>query len=200
MPSLVVPFRGAKGKSRLGRFPGSAREALALAMLEDVLDACVAVGPTFVVGPAMSAPGLDGVTLVPDPGGGQGAAVRAGLEAASLASGGAGPFIVVNADLPCVTARDLLALAGAVPDDGLALAPATDGTTNALALSSLAVYSPVYGPGSAERFAALGPSRTVEAPNLMDDVDTAADLERVRGRLGPRTRSVLTTLRAGAAA
>jgi 2-phospho-L-lactate guanylyltransferase len=198
MPSLVVPFRGAKGKSRLGRFPGSAREALASAMLEDVLAACVAVGPTFVVG--SSAPELDGITLVPDPGGGQGAAVRAGLEAASLASGGSGPFLVVNADLPCVTARDLLALAGAVPDEGLALSPAADGTTNALALSSLAVYEPVYGRGSAERFAALAPSRTVEAPNLIDDVDTAADLERLRSRLGPRTRRVLASLRAGAVA
>ncbi len=140
------------------------------------------------------------VTVIRDPGAGQGAAVRAGLEAASLAAGGVGPLLVVNADLPCVTARDLLALAGAVPDSGLALAPAADGTTNALALSSLAVYAPVYGPGSAERFAALGPSRTVEAPNLIDDVDTAADLDRLLSRLGPRTRSVLTTLRTGAAA
>ena len=198
MPSLVVPFRGAKGKSRLGPLPGVAREALASAMLHDVVAACTAVGQTFVVGPAVGVPA--GVTVIPDPGGGQGAAVRAGLEAAALASGGLGPFLVVNADLPCVTARDLLALAGAVPDDGLALAPAADGTTNALALSTLAVFAAVYGAGSAERFAALGPSLTVEAPNLMDDVDTAADLERLRGRLGPRTRSVLTTLRAGAAA
>jgi 2-phospho-L-lactate guanylyltransferase len=167
-------------------------------MLDDVVAACTAVGPTFVVGPAAGVPAE--VTVIADPGGGQGVAVRAGLEAAALASGGSGPFLVVNADLPCVTARDLLALAGAVPDDGLALAPAADGTTNALALSSLAVFAPVYGPGSAKRFAALGPSLTVEAPNLMDDVDIAADLERLRGRLGPRTRSVLTTLRSGAAA
>jgi 2-phospho-L-lactate guanylyltransferase len=198
MPSLVVPFRGAKGKSRLGRMPEADREALVSAMLADVLAACSAVGPTFVVGPAVALP--PDVTAVADPGGGQGAAVRAGLQAAALAAGGVGPFLIVNADLPCVTARDLLALAGAVPDDGLALAPAADGTTNALALSSLAVFAPVYGPGSARRFAALAPSLTVEAPNLIDDVDTAADLERLRGRLGPRTRNVLTTLRSGAAA
>ena len=198
MPSLVVPFRGAKGKSRLGRLSGAEREALASAMLGDVLGVCTVVGPTFVVGPASGLP--EEVRAVHDPGGGQGAAVRAALEAAALASGGVGPFLVVNADLPCVTARDLLALAGAVPDDGLALAPAADGTTNALALSSLAVFAPVYGPGSAERFASLGPSRAVEAPNLVDDVDTAADLERLRGRLGPRTRSVLATLWPRAAA
>ena len=141
-----------------------------------------------------------GATHIPDPGGGQGAAVRAGLEAAALAAGGAGPFLVVNADLPCVTARDLLALAGAVPDGGLALAPAADGTTNALALASPDLFAPVYGPGSAARFAALGPSRVVDAPNLIDDVDTVADLDRLEKRLGRRTRSALASLRAGAAA
>ena len=126
-------------------------------MLADVVAACTAVGPTFVVAPAgdrrRGAP-----RSFADPGGGQGAAVRAGLEAAAFASGGVGPFLVVNADLPCVTARDLLALAGAVPDDGLALAPAVDGTTNALGLASTVLYAPVFGPGSAARFAALGPS------------------------------------------
>ena len=123
--------------------------------------------------------------------------MRAGLEAAAIASGGVGPFLVVNADLPCVTARDLLALAGAVPDDGLALAPAADGTTNALALASTGLFAPVYGPGSAARFAALGPSRQVDAPNLVDDVDTIADLERLADSGSvPRTRRVLTTLRA----
>ena len=202
MPSLVVPFRGAKGKSRLGLLPRSARTALASAMLGDVLAACTAVGPTFVVGPAEAeAEAVAGdAALVRDPGGGQGAAVRAGLEAAAMASGGVGPFLVVNADLPCATARDLLALAGAVPDDGLALAAAADGTTNALGLASTVLFAPVFGPGSASRFAALGPSRQVDAPNLVDDVDTIADLERLADRVGPRTRRVLTTLRAGAAA
>jgi 2-phospho-L-lactate guanylyltransferase len=167
-------------------------------MLADVVTACTAVGPTFVVAPREkegTLPAEDQVTVVDDPGGGQGPAVRAGLEAAALASGGAGPLLVVNADLPCVTARDLLALAGAVPDEGLALARAADGTTNALGLSSAGLFVPLYGPGSAERFAALAPSRLVDAPNLMDDVDAVADLERVHDRLGPRTRSVLASLR-----
>jgi 2-phospho-L-lactate/phosphoenolpyruvate guanylyltransferase len=213
MPSLVVPFRGAKGKSRLGSLPREAREAISSAMLDDVLAACVQVGPTFVLGPGAADP-LGGdprrieeraadshpATFVADPGGGQGAAVRAGLEVAALVSPGAGPLLVVNADLPCVTARDLLALAGAVPDQGLALAPAADGTTNALALSAAALFVPVYGPGSADRFASLAPSRRVEAPNLVDDVDSVADLERLRARLGPHTRSVLGSLRLGAAA
>jgi 2-phospho-L-lactate guanylyltransferase len=201
MPTaLVVPFRGAKGKSRLRGLPPDARSQLAAAMLEDVVAACTAVGPTFVVAPArdeMLLRLLPDATLVPDPGGGQGPAVCAGLDAASLATGGSGPLLVVNADLPCATARDLLALAGAVPDGGLAVAAAADGTTNALALSSVGLFVPVYGPGSAERFAALAVSRAVDAPNLMDDVDTVADLDRLHGRLGPHTRRVLARISGG---
>ena len=198
MPTLVVPFRSEEGKSRLGALPGKDRAALACAMLEDVIEACTAVGATYVV--AREGTSTPDATLVPDPGGGQGAAVRAGLAFAGLETGSSGPYLVVNADIPCVTARDLLALAGAVPDGGLAYAPAADGTTNALGLASPDLFVPVYGPGSAARFAALGPSRAVEAPNLVDDVDTVSDLERLRQRLGPRTRAVLASLRLGAAA
>ncbi len=198
MPSLVVPFRGAKGKSRLGSLPAAKRAALAAAMLEDVVRACTAVGQTFVVGPDDI--DVTDASVVADPGGGQGSAVRAGLHAAALLAGGPGPFLVVNADLPCVTARDLLALAGAVPEGGIALVAASDGTTNAIALAAAELFVPVYGPGSADRFAALAPSRRVEAPNLIDDVDTVADLERIKRRLGPSTRSVLASLRVGAIA
>jgi 2-phospho-L-lactate guanylyltransferase (CobY/MobA/RfbA family) len=99
-----------------------------------------------------------------------------------------------------VTARDVLALAGAVPDGGLAVVAAADGTTNALALSSADRFEPLYGPGSAARFAALAPSRVVEVPNLIDDVDTVDDLERLRERVGTHTRRVLARLQAGAAA
>jgi 2-phospho-L-lactate guanylyltransferase (CobY/MobA/RfbA family) len=110
------------------------------------------------------------------------------------------PVLVVNADLPCVTPRDLLALSAAVPPGGIAVAPATDGTTNALGLSSIGLFAPLYGRGSASRFAALAPSCTVESPNLVDDVDTVADLERLEPRLGPRTRRALASLTAGATA
>src|SRR4051794_5871137 len=118
MPSLVVPFRGAEGKSRLELPTTAVRAALVRAMLADVVAACVAVGPTFVVTPEPEP--IEGATVVTDPRHGQGEAVRAGLDAA-FAAGGLEPALVVNADLPCVTARDLFALAGAVPDRGLAL-------------------------------------------------------------------------------
>ena len=211
MPSFVVPFRGAKGKSRLYAMPEGSRVVLSRAMLADVVAACAAVGPVFVVSPheiasdtkAFDAATLDAATFVADPGGGQSAAVRAGLDVAALDAASAdrtGPLVVVNADLPCATARDLLAFAGAVPAGGLAYAPAADGTTNAVAFASPDLFAPVYGSGSAARFAALGPSRRVDAPNLMDDVDTVADLERLSGRLGAHSRRALAWLRAGAAA
>lgn len=161
----MIPYRPGTAKSRL---PAALRDTLARAMLRDVLRACDEVGRPVVA----------------DAPGGQGAAV-----AAALAELPDEPVLVVNADLPCTTPRDLLTLLGAVPEHGLALVAAADGTTNALALSSPALFKAVYGPGSAERFAALAPSRVLEIPNLADDVDTLDDLERLVGRLGPRTRA-----------
>lgn len=199
MPTVVVPFRGTEGKSRLAGLSRDLRDALGEAMLADVLAACTAVGATFLVTSA-SRP-RRGIVVVPDDDRGQGSAVAAGLTAAARADAPA-PFLVVNADLPCVTARDLLALAGAVPDGGLALVAAADGTTNALAFASQELFEPLYGPGSAERFGASAPSRVLEVPNLVADVDTLGDLERLRGRLGPNTARVFARLPAttGAAA
>jgi 2-phospho-L-lactate guanylyltransferase (CobY/MobA/RfbA family) len=142
---------------------------------------------------------VDGATAVAEPGGGQGAAVAAGLDVA-VARGGTAPFVVVNADVPCATSRELYALADAVPEHGLAIVRARDGTTNALAFSSVALFEPLYGPGSADRFAALAASRELDCAGLVEDVDTLRDLERLRARLGPRTRSAYDALRLGAAA
>ena len=161
-------------------------------MLADVLAAAAPVGAVLVVAPEQVALPA-GVTRLEDPRRGQGAAVAAALEAAA-AAGLPTPYLVVNADLPCVDTRDLLALAGSAPDGGLALAAAADGTTNALALSDGVLFQPVYGPGSADRFAALAPSRRLDAPNLIDDVDTLDDLTRLRDRLGEHTRRVLGAL------
>ena len=191
MATIVVPFRGSDPKQRLA-VDDPARRALADAMLADVVAAAEAVGDVLVVAPAgTSVP--PGATLVPDPRRGQGAAVEAGLAAASAAALPA-PYLVVNADLPCADPRDLLALAGAVSGEGVALVAAADGTTNALAFADASLFEPVYGPGSAERFAALGPSTVLDAPNLIDDVDTLDDLARLKGRLGKHTRRVLASL------
>ena len=147
-------------------------------MLEDVLAAAAPVGDVVVA----------------DEGGGQGPAVEAALRRIEQ-----GPVLVVNADLPCARPRDLLALLGALPEGGLALVPADDGTTNALALSAPHLFAPLYGPGSAERFLAraerLGAPFAVAAiPRIAVDVDELGDLERLDGCLGAHTAAALEAL------
>ena len=198
MATVVVPFRSTDPKRRLSQVVEADRVRLAHAMLDDVLAAAQPLGEVLVV--SATAPDLpEGARHVPDPRHGQGAAVRAALDAA-VAAGLPGPYVVVNADVPCATTLDLLALVGALPEHGLALAAAADGTTNALAFSEDGLFEPVYGPGSAERFAALAPSIRIDAPNLMDDVDTPDDLARLVERLGPHTRRVLAALHLESAA
>lgn len=142
---------------------------LALAMLSDVTDAVNEVaGETFLV----------------DGPGGQGAAVAGVL--AELQ----GPVTIVNADLPCVTGTELEQLTASAP----AIVAARDGTTNAIALRDAVDFEPLYGPGSARRFARqLGATR-LALPGMRDDVDTWADLERVRDRVGKNTRRYLNRL------
>ncbi len=153
-------------------------------MLRDVLAACVAVGPTRVVTPAEDVGEFGDVEVVMDPGGGQGAAVAAAL------SGVDGPVVVVNADLPCVVPADIRALAAAAP----ALVAAADGTTNALSLPSAELFAPLYGAGSAERFAAHAAATPMALPNLAEDVDTLADLAHLQLRVGPHTQAALAQL------
>jgi 2-phospho-L-lactate guanylyltransferase len=198
MATVVVPFRGSDPKRRLAPVAELDRVRLAEAMLGDVLAAASGIGRLFVVAP--DTPTLpEGVQHVADPRRGQGAAVRDALDAA-VSAGAPAPYLVVNSDLPCATPRDLLALAGALPHGGLAVAAAADGTTNALALGDAELFEPLYGPGSAARYAALAPAVVVDAPNLVDDVDTLPDLTRLVARLGPRTRALYDALRLGRAA
>jgi 2-phospho-L-lactate guanylyltransferase len=187
--TVVVPFRSG-GKSRL---PAEIRVEVSLAMLGDVLDAAVAHGDRVRLvtddgAAAVVAAGL-GVEVVDDPGGGQGAAVRAAL------AGLDGVCLVVNADLPRIRPSDLTALAFAPHAGAVAIVPAADGTTNALGLPYAEVFQPLYGPGSAGQFRAHAAAlqlflHELALPNVRDDVDTAADLRRIGPRAGPRTRAL----------
>jgi 2-phospho-L-lactate guanylyltransferase (CobY/MobA/RfbA family) len=181
MPTVVVPFRGETAKRRLAPAPDEVRTALADAMLADVLDAARALGEVVVT----------------DEPGGQGHAVEAALRGVE-----SGPVLVVNADLPCAQPRDLLTLLGALPAGGIALVAAADGTTNALALAAPHLFAPLYGPGSADRFLARAerldvPAAVAAIPNLAEDVDTLADLERLEPRVGEHTAAALRAARAG---
>jgi len=193
MSQIVVPFRGEHGKQRLDA-PAEVKSQLALAMLGDVLTAAVLVGRTVLVSSDEEASALAeelGAETVADPGGGQGAAVAAGLAAL-----GEGTVLVVNADLPCVVPHDLRTLAGAAELGAVGLVEAEDGTTNALALPRAELFAPLYGAASAARFrdhfAVEGVTAISAAiPNLADDVDTLDDLRRVGFRAGPRTQAAL---------
>jgi 2-phospho-L-lactate guanylyltransferase len=191
MTTVVVPFAGSEGKTRLDA-ARHARRDLSLAMLADVLAAAVVIGHTLVVTSDEDGAALArelGAEALADPGGGQGPAVQAALERAD------GDVLVVNADLPCAAPADLRALLDAVPPDGIALVEALDGTTNALALASPTLFQPLYGPDSARRFLELDVETvSVAVPNIAEDVDTMADLERLQLRCGPRTQAVLAAL------
>lgn len=186
---VVIPFR-ADGKSRL---PEELRRDVSLAMLGDVVEAAVASADVRVVtaDPAgrLVAESL-GAVVMDDPDDGQGAAVAAGLEDAD------GVCLVVNADLPRVRPSDLAALAVPPRLGRVGIVAARDGTTNALGLPYPEVFRPLYGPGSAARFVAHALRLALDyeelaLPNLVADVDTPTDLERLGARGGTRTRALL---------
>ena len=196
MTTVVIPFAGVEGKTRLHASRRLRRE-LSLAMLGDVLAAASSAGTVRVVtsdseGAALASE--TGAGVLDDPGGGQGPAVQAALEGL-----GAGAILIVNADLPCVVPDDLRALLAATPAGGVALVEALDGTTNALSIPAPDVFLPLYGRDSAARFRghveSLGLQPvSVAVPNLADDVDTLEDLQRLHLRLGPRSQACLAEL------
>lgn len=200
MTTVVIPFTGVEGKTRLHASRRLRRE-LSLAMLGDVLAAAFVVGEPHVVtsDPEGSAVAREaGAVVVDDPGGGQGAAVQAALAGLPPA-----PILIVNADVPCVLPDDLRALLAATPAGGIAFVEALDGTTNALGLSGPETFAPLYGRDSALRFRAHAESLglqpvSVALPNLADDVDTLEDLQRLHLRLGPRSQACLAELTAAA--
>jgi 2-phospho-L-lactate/phosphoenolpyruvate guanylyltransferase len=174
--TIVVPYRG-DAKRRL---PAEIRAAVAVAMLGDVVAAALEVGRVLVVTDdlAVVPPGADALA---DPGKGLGAAVAAALARVD------GHGLVVNADVPAVTPDAIRQLASG----GLALVEAADGTTNALSLPNPTIFRPLYGPGSAARFRTHAPFATLAIPELAEDVDTQADLERLARFSGPRTRALV---------
>ena len=142
---------------------------LALAMLSDVTDAVNELAEE---------------ALVVDGPGGQGEAVAGTLAVRR------GPVTILNADLPCVTSAEIEELTAAAP----ALVAARDGTTNALALRDVGDFEPLYGPGSAARFAKQLGAIRLDLPGMRDDVDTWDDVERVRDRVGKHTDRYLNLL------
>jgi 2-phospho-L-lactate guanylyltransferase len=210
MPAAVVPVKSlSAGKSRLATALGRERaEALALAMLEDVLAALARV------------PGLDAVAVVTPDAEVAAAAERSGarpllgddpgLDAAlaraahELGPAGADGFLIVLGDVAGARADELARLLAALdagPPPRAALAPSRDGGTAALARRPAGAFPSRFGPDSARRHreaaAAAGvPLVELDLPSLALDLDDEADLRAFLAGPGdgPRTRALLLSL------
>lgn len=211
--AVVVARLGGGPKSRLASVLDAAeRQQLALAMLADVLDACATAGLAgslaVVDTPAAETAARPRGAVVlrepPDGLGGMNAAVAAGIWAATRH--GARSVVVLPADVPLVSARDLLALARAAEGAmrAVVVGASRDGLgTNALLLRPPDVIAPSFGQPSVDRHLAAGQAAGAQAVvcqglDLALDVDTPADVAalracapggqtgRVLGELGPR--------------
>jgi 2-phospho-L-lactate guanylyltransferase len=210
VPAAVVPVKSlAAGKSRLaaalGRGPA---EALALAMLEDVLAALRAVPALDVVAvvtpdrDVAEAAGRAGArALLGDDPGLDAALARAARELDPACADG---LLVVLGDVAGARADDLaqlLAALAAGPAPRAALAPSADGGTAALARRPPNAFASRFGPDSARRHRAAAAAAGVPLvelglPSLALDLDDEADLRAFLAGPGdgPRTRALLASL------
>lgn len=191
----IIPVKaGDDAKSRLaGVLDPSERAALVDAMLAHVARACGAasnIARVCVVGPSRRGLHAD-IPLLSDPGGGLNAALAAALEDALRA--GAGRVILIAADLPSVTPRELEMLADASAGT-VAIAPDRHGTgTNALSLPlpDAKGFVFAFGADSFSRHSAEAQRHglhveVVHSPGLASDIDEPDDLKDAAILLKPR--------------
>jgi 2-phospho-L-lactate/phosphoenolpyruvate guanylyltransferase len=194
---VILPVKAlGAAKQRLAPvLPPAARRELVLAMFERVLAAVTAVdglGPILVVTPDPSVAGVaeaHGALIVREArAAGLNAAVRRGL--ARAGAEGARRALVLPADVPLVTPRELSTLLGAqvaAAGERTTLVPAADGEgTNALLLDPPGALAPAFGPGSYMRHLAQALARRLDVevlhlPGLAADIDRPADLSRLLG-------------------
>jgi 2-phospho-L-lactate guanylyltransferase len=179
----IVPVNSPlSAKSRLGPLLSPAqRGELARSMLADVLAACRAsrwVEAVLVVTPDLElAP--RGTDVIRDPGNGHARAIALALAEAPVAAGA----LILMADCPLVPVETIDALArAALP---IALCPAQDGGTNALAMRPANVFMPTFGEpdgasANVEQARRLGfEAAVIDDPLVALDVDSPEDVRRV---------------------
>ncbi len=180
--TIVIPFRGPRGaKTRLGQvLPEAVRESLALSLFRHVLSEVIDAGRGEVLvvtpsGEAASHAAAYGVGVLRETTGSLSAA--ANLARKTVAATGAMRMAIVAADLPLLSADDVIALLEA-GRDGLGIAPDRSGSgTNAMVLPAACPFSFRFGHKSLaahrQQCVRLGLSDT-----LVGDVGLAADLDR----------------------
>ena len=173
MATVVVPFR-AGGKSRL---PAAVRVDLALAMLGDVLEAAAAHAArvrlvTDDAAAAASRPRL-GVEVIADPGGGQGAAVRGCARRGRRA-------LPRRQRRPPV--RDTGGARAASRRSLPRSSPRRTGRRTRSRCPSRAWFAPLYGAGSAARFARRWASSRPRSPSSSTTSTRSPTLERRSAR------------------
>ena len=191
MPVPLVPVKAlSEAKGRLAPTVGPLqRRRLAIAMFEDVIAALQAV--PGLADPVVVSPDREvwrradamGCRVVEEPPGT--GDLNGALTAAARVVGNGSPLLVVAADLPLASAAGLERVLAAA-EAPVAVVPSHDGGgTNVLAWRDPASFAPSFGPDSAARHLAVPGAVRVDEPGLALDVDTAADLELVAGRLDP---------------
>ena len=193
----IIPVNDPRrGKQRLASLlPVDVRAELVGAMLLDVLDACAAassIEDALVVTPSPEiAP--PGCAVMTDPGLGHAHAIAAALRRDDARAGA----VVLMADCPLVTGDALDELVRAAAP--LALAPAQDGGTNALAMRPGNLLQPAFGvPGSCAVTMATAHEldlrvKLVQDPVFAVDLDDVEDVTRILRRgSGTRTAALLS--------
>lgn len=184
--TVVIPVKGAGGKSRLGG-PDGLASAIAADTIAQVR-ACAAVARIIVVGALPEGVDSDRVEVVADPGAGLTAAVAAGVALAD------GHRAVLLGDLPALDARELEHALTLAETAGRAFVPDADGEGSVLATARPGLeFAPAFGPESAEahRRAGFTELHLPASWGLRRDVDTRGHLTALADRLGPRTRSLI---------
>jgi len=180
----IIPVKGSgEGKSRLASvLDDTRRHALVEAMLAHVVHAANnagAISQVWLMGPAHDADLT--IARMDDPGGGLNEALQTALTTAVDA--GIARLIVLPADLPQVTSREIDLLAAA-PEGSVVLAPDRHGIgTNALSLPLPAASGFAFAFGDDSLAAHRAESErlglrveTIHSPGLARDIDLPADL------------------------
>ncbi len=194
---ILVPIKNVVGaKQRLSPvLDANERRALAIAMMEDVLETLASWAARPPVAVVTSDPQAtawaqrNGFDIIADPGnhGETGAIAQA---TRVVLQRGWTSTLVIPADIPLITCGELQGIVAVAPDEGTVLVPAADGRgTNAVLRSPAALFPLHFGNDSflPHRHAAEATGRPVvvlELPGIALDVDRPSDLGELLARKG----------------